>query len=718
MTHNLRKKYGAWLWSLGTLCLLSTISAEVPLNQMVEEFNALNPELTLALEPAKGLPEEPSAMLDLASMQTGEMKTRKLMTPIQALAKLENNIIKLSQDAVQNLYNTFVTHNPYKKRKALVRSFEEFTICPEEAVYFTKRAPVSIAAVKKLTGIQVSQKELPRIAVCLSGGGFRAMLGGSGVLEEIERQGILDTTSLIATLSGSEWCLFPYAINALNYQTFGPLLRQRAQNTIIAKPLNEEVQALFQMGNAFTDALARDIIFGDTPSVIEIYGILLALSLYSKEEIGRYLSISLDSMVPFVAEGQKPLPILTANAPNESTLDYYWFEFTPYEVASYDLKTAVPAWAWGREFRKGVSVTAPPSIPGGKVIGIGSSAVSLSTKDIYNHVLRKLKPEFIFKHLKEITNVPLIGSIRAFPTTQHNFSYKIPGNPAENTPNLTFVDAGMSFGVPLPPLLHRYPDVILIFDFSANVADGDELFKAEAYARAHDLPFPHLDHSLRSENPRVFNITEEVYSIYDDGPEANAPIVVYVPMVKNPNFSKTFDPRAEMGPTGFLNTFNFLYGQRETELISGLFKQAVIEAKPAIIDVIKTAIERKKAGQKTSTAPDLFEAVKNNDAAQVNKILTKSPDSMKIRDQAGHIPLYYAGNKLEIVKLFYDHGADLHFENDVLAVNAAGSDSKDVIDYLMSKGVRITPQVVMTAQEQKHPDLTAYLAEKLKTQNH
>jgi len=685
---------------------------------MVEEFNALSPELTLALEPAKGLPEGTSAMLDLASMQTGGMKTRKLMTPLQALAKLENNIIKLSQDAVQNLYNTFVTHNPYKKRKALVRSFEEFTICPEEAAYLTKRAPVSIAAIKKLTGIQVTQKELPRIAVCLSGGGFRATIGSSGVMEELDRQGVWSTVAVVGSLSGGCWGLTANSINALDFQTFGPLLRQRAQNTIIAKPLEEEVKMLFQMGNAFTDALARDIIFGDTPSVIEIYGILLALSLFSKEEIGRYLSISLDSMVPFVADGQKPLPIFTANAPNENTLAYYWFEFTPYEVASYDLKTAVPAWAWGREFRKGVSVTSPPPVPLGKVMGICGSAVSLSTKDIYNHVLRKLKPEFIFKHLKEVTNVPLIGSIRAFPTTQHNFSYKIPGNPAENTLNLTFVDAGMSFGVPLPPLLHRYPDVILIFDFSANVADGDELFKAEAYARAHDLPFPHLDHSLRSVNPRVFNISEEIYSVYDDGPEANAPIVVYVPMVKNPNFSKTFDPRAEMGPTGFLNTFNFLYGQRETELISGLFKQAVIEAKPAIIDTIKTAIERKKSGQKTSTAPDLFEAVKNNDAAQVNKILTKSPDSMKIRDQAGHIPLYYAGNKLEIVKLFHDHGADLRFEKDILLFNAAGSNSKDVIDYLMSKGVRITPQAVMCAQEQKHPDLTAYLLEKLRTQTH
>ena len=104
-------------------------------------------------------------------------------------------------------------------------------------------------------------------------------------MEELDRQGVWSTVAVVGSLSGGCWGLTANSINALDFQTFGPLLRQRAQNTIIAKPLEEEVKMLFQMGNAFTDALARDIIFGDTPSVIEIYGILLALSLFSKEEI-------------------------------------------------------------------------------------------------------------------------------------------------------------------------------------------------------------------------------------------------------------------------------------------------------------------------------------------------------------------------------------------------------------------------------------------------
>lgn len=714
MPHSFHKKHARWLSSLCVLCFAGSIFAETPVNQIVEEFNAMNPELKLLIEPVKEsqLPADASAMVSLDQTAT----PRKLMTPLQVLAKLESNIIQLSQSAVQNLYNSFVKNNYYRKRKALVRSFEQFTICPEEAQYITKRLPQAKAAIKKVIGIDLSPNDVPHVAVCLSGGGMRAALGASGALEELDKQGFLDFVIWVATLSGSTWGLAPYAINDLRYKDFAPLFRQRAQNTIIAKPLDEEIKMLFQMGNAFTDALARDLIFGDTPSVIEVYGILLALSFFSKEEIGRYLSISLDSMVPFVSEGQKPLPIFTANAPDEDKLNYYHFEFTPYEVAAYALKCAVASWAWGREFKKGISVTAPPPVPLGKAMGIFGSAVSLSTKDIYNHVLRKLKPEFIFKKMREITDIPQFGSLRMFPTTQHNFAYKMPGSPAENKPDLTFVDAGMTFGVPLHPLLHRYPDVILIFDFSANVADGDELFKAEAYARTHNLPFPHIDHSLRSENPRVLNITEEVFSVYDDGPESSAPIVIYFPMLKNPNFSKTFDPRAEMGTTGFLNTFNFLYGQREVDLISGLFKQAVIDAKSTIIDTIKTAIERKRQSTKTSVAPDIFEAVKTNNVSLVNKILAKNPDAMKVRDQEGRIPLYYAGNKLEIVKTFHDHGANLSFEKDVLMENAAGSNSKDVIDYLVSQGIRITPRAIVTAQEQKHPDLVTYLVDKLKTQ--
>lgn len=51
----------------------------------------------------------------------------------------------------------------------------------------------------------MSLVQVPVIAVLGSGGGFRAMVGFSGVMKALYESGVLDCVTYVAGLSGSTW---------------------------------------------------------------------------------------------------------------------------------------------------------------------------------------------------------------------------------------------------------------------------------------------------------------------------------------------------------------------------------------------------------------------------------------------------------------------------------------------------------------------------------
>lgn len=50
--------------------------------------------------------------------------------------------------------------------------------------------------------------KVPVIAIAGSGGGFRAMVGFSGVMKALFESGVLDCATYVAGLSGSTWLVF------------------------------------------------------------------------------------------------------------------------------------------------------------------------------------------------------------------------------------------------------------------------------------------------------------------------------------------------------------------------------------------------------------------------------------------------------------------------------------------------------------------------------
>lgn len=63
------------------------------------------------------------------------------------------------------------------------------------------------------TGLQEGA-EVPRIATCFSGGGFRAMIATLGFWQGMSDTGMVDSILYSANLSGSTWCTIPWAVGA------------------------------------------------------------------------------------------------------------------------------------------------------------------------------------------------------------------------------------------------------------------------------------------------------------------------------------------------------------------------------------------------------------------------------------------------------------------------------------------------------------------------
>ena len=155
---------------------------------------------------------------------------------------------------------------------------------------------------------------------------------------------------------------------------------------------------------------------------------------------------------------------------------------------------------------------------------------------------------------------------------------------------LTFVDAGVAYNVPFPPLLNknRAVDIIIALDASQNVHQGEgagELRKAEKHAREMGWPFPQIDYT---------DITKKAVTVFVESDPAT-PIVIYVPPVKILRHAELGDPEVEFTQT--YKTSGFSYSKADAERLIDIVRYNIIDNKDIIIDAIKQKIDQKIKAQ-------------------------------------------------------------------------------------------------------------------------
>jgi len=449
----------------------------------------------------------------------------------------------------------------YIDKNATVRTNDN--LCDQEKIFIKKRKSTTKNSIEKLTSMQFASNNSPTIAMCFSGGGFRAMIGTMGSMLAAKDVGLLDSTTYMSALSGSTWMIAPWLTMKTDLKKYSAILRNK-----VSKDIKKE---LFKV-DKILEAVIKKVVFGQELSLVDIYGAVLAEKLLSefKEKIHE---IGLSQSSEITSKGTLPLPIYTAV---EATQNYKWFEFTPFEIGSSKIKSYVPTWAFGRRFMNGKSLNYAPEQSLGYLMGIWGSAFTADFHRIVDEIKTRLLKRDIFDLLHFTMDELQIGDNRISPAQALNFAYKIPNNITNNMEELTLVDGGMDFNLPFPPLLrqNRKVDVIIAFDYSSGIEDSTILKKAEFHAIRNNLKFP----IINTENYMQKNI-----SVFKGSKSSGTPTVIYLPLIKNEKFSKNFDPQN----ASYCSTFNFEYTNRQYDELSGLTKFNMNQNKEIIAQAIR-----------------------------------------------------------------------------------------------------------------------------------
>jgi cytosolic phospholipase A2 len=458
--------------------------------------------------------------------------------------------------------------HPYGTMEATVRT--STSLPDQEKAYLRTRMPHVKTAVESMLGTKLHDNEVPRIAFCCSGGGYRAMIATLGSFIGADSFGLLKSSIYMAGLSGSTWFIAPWTHSGATLQDFKKQLIPIVQRDIFKVSLNY---------NQLLEVLLQKVAFGQPISLVDVYGAVLAYKLLAKGS-GNPYDINLSSHIQRIAMGTWLYPIYTA----VTELPYVWVEFTPYEIGSNDLGGYIPSWSFGRRFLQGKSQDRAPSQSLGYLMGIWGSAFAANVKEIVHNFEQAIQYEQLRGVLKVGLDVTRLGKQRFSSAQVLNFTYGMLKLLRGQEEVLTLVDAGLSFNLPLPPLMRkeRAVDIIIVLDASSPINKGEELQKAQTYLKAKGIKIPPINYEA---------INSSIYSVFYDPEDTSIPTIIYMPLVKNSNYSN-FDPLS--CSKDYCSTFNFSYTAAQFEELSGLTEFNMKESKDSIIKAIRRVVEAKR----------------------------------------------------------------------------------------------------------------------------
>ncbi|QDS78049.1 hypothetical protein FKW77_003256 [Venturia effusa] len=338
--------------------------------------------------------------------------------------------------------------------------------------------------------------EMPTIAMASSGGGYRSMLLGAGVIQSFDARdsnssvkGLYQSFTYHAGLSGGAWLLS--SIQGNDHETVSKL-KVELWDKFLPKnslwPLNTDAAPEYPAIKADVQAKAAA---GFAPSITDVWGRFLSYQLLKGNDGGSAKSLSSISNSPSWKAFENPFPIMTATSvtdittaqcdPTHETLQY---EFSPYEFGSWD---------------KGVAAFTDTAFLGSKVENGTPQGACYQGYDNLGYILGTSSSKFQEECGKSSISL-IAGSLKpAVIATRkatesikrenyapfRNPFYKSPGSPiVQDQEELYLVDGGQADqNDPIWPLLQpaRGVDVILVNDNSAdtdaNYPNGTEILE-------------------------------------------------------------------------------------------------------------------------------------------------------------------------------------------------------------------------------------------------
>lgn len=350
--------------------------------------------------------------------------------------------------------------------------------------------------VQRLANSSNNSADAPNIAVGLSGGGYRAMLTGAGVLEAFDGRvhnattsghlgGLLQASTYVAGLSGGSWAVGSIFLN--NFTTVQQLQRPargssvwELSRSVFQGPAPHGVHPLdtTRYYNDLRDQLDAKRDAGYELSLTDLWGRALAWQMIDAPDGGLSYTWSSIANTSNIRDGSIPLPLIVADSrlPGERLVlgNSTIFEFSPWEFGTFDASIYgfAPLEYVGSPFNNGNLNSSRRCVRGFDNAGyvMGSSAT------LFNEFLLNLNS----LHLPRVAN-DLISDILGHigrenddiaPYTPNPFyNYTVQTNPFNNTDRLTVVDGGEDGqNIALHPLIQpeRQVDVVIAVDASAD----------------------------------------------------------------------------------------------------------------------------------------------------------------------------------------------------------------------------------------------------------
>ncbi|UKZ78137.1 hypothetical protein TrVFT333_005871 [Trichoderma virens FT-333] len=368
---------------------------------------------------------------------------------------------------------------------------------------------------------------LPRIAIAISGGGYRALMNGAGALAAFDNRstnatetghlgGLLQSATYLSGLSGGSWL-----VGSLYVQNFTSV------ESIIFST-SGFLSTLWQFENSIFDGPA---------------GLNILVDPSDGGPAFTFSSISNDT--DFVA-AQAPLPLIVSiertsgqlQIASNSTI----FEFNPWEMGSYDpgLEAFAPLQFVGSNFTNG---TIPRN--GVCIAGVDNAGFVMGTSSsLFNQAFLQIGqvegvPDFLIGAIND--TLANIGEENRDIANWPNpfFGYNASVNLNANTTILTLVDGGEDLqNIPLHPLLlaEREVDVIFAVDGSADTAtlwpNGTAMVatfnRSEAKVSANDSRFPDVPDQNTFVNLGL-NQRPTFFGCTNGSNTPSGPLIVYLP---------------------------------------------------------------------------------------------------------------------------------------------------------------------------------------------
>ncbi|PNS21739.1 Lysophospholipase 1 [Sphaceloma murrayae] len=255
------------------------------------------------------------------------------------------------------------------------------TLSVNETDWLEIRRPQAIRAMRTLlaqvniTGLDTNAyidnnannvSQLPNIGIALSGGGYRALLTGAGVLSAFDDRtrhnstsagslaGLLQSTTYLAGLSGGSWAVGSLYINNFtsvqdildrNQNVSGSGSLWKFENSVFEGPDTGAIQLLSTASyyQTLVDQVSGKSDAGYNTTVTDYWGRGLSFQLINASAGGPEYTFSSIARQSWFTSGAAPMPLIVADArsPGEFIIstNSTVYEFNPWEMGTWDPTT-------------------------------------------------------------------------------------------------------------------------------------------------------------------------------------------------------------------------------------------------------------------------------------------------------------------------------------------------------------------------------------------